>query len=152
MSNLAQLAYYHVYCAAVVLYTYTIKLTSQDLSTWINYFRAGERCQSYIANKAVPDSLPHRFQVIMEEYRCEVVRQMKRSEAHCISLAPDQGREGFYSSPELQLTPEDQGFWDSSTALNDNELQSLLEFPDWEQLYPLVSPSYQACFPRNKMC
>ncbi|EEU35653.1 uncharacterized protein NECHADRAFT_54383, partial [Fusarium vanettenii 77-13-4] len=72
-------AYYQIYCAATVLYTHTFKLTSQDQSTWIEYFRAAELCQSYIATQAVEDSLPYRLQVVIEEYRCEFKRLIKYS-------------------------------------------------------------------------
>jgi hypothetical protein len=60
-----------------VLYTYTIRVRSEDQATWIEYFRTAERCQNLISSVAAADSLVHRFCVIMEEHRLEVIRQIE---------------------------------------------------------------------------
>lgn len=142
-----QLAFYQVYCAAVVLYTYTFKLTSSNVATtWIKYFRAAESCQSYITSTATADMLPHRFHIIMDEYRREVMRQIKDCHPSIRALAIEACADTSVLSEDLQPTMEGLGDTDINTldwfqhAAHEFPVeQDMTQYTGWEQLHPFVS-------------
>lgn len=118
-----------------MLYTHTFKLTSQDQSTWIEYFRAAELCQSYIATQAVEDSLPYRLQVVIEEYRCEFKRLIKYSNT---TVSARKESDNFTFDEVVLPSPDDMTISDPGIP-QAYELQPGIEFTDWEQFYPFVS-------------
>ncbi|KAK7225503.1 hypothetical protein V2G26_013506 [Clonostachys chloroleuca] len=69
-------AQYQAFCAAVVLYTFTLKSTREDAATWGTYFRAAEGCQDLLASINNETSLARRFMMIMEEYRAKVMQKL----------------------------------------------------------------------------
>lgn len=135
----------------VVLYTYTIRVRSEDQATWIEYFRTAERCQTLISSIAAPDSLAHRFCVIMEEYRLEVIRQIEHHSDKSILLTenPDRTHVGFEF---MQPTPESSDgtlMW--TEGVYENGISpSAMELPNWEQLGSLAF-DFGGMFPNLNM-
>lgn len=121
--------HYQAFCAAAVLYTFTLRNSFQDPSVWSKYFQAAEKCQGTIAAIKSEDSFARRFLLIMEEYRLEVVQKVQRDSD---SLA--------LSSELLSIDGNgvgNNGLIEGGRAMDN--VTFLMDLPNWEQLDSLVS-------------
>ncbi|CAH0028391.1 unnamed protein product [Clonostachys rhizophaga] len=117
-------AQYQAFCAAVVLYTFTLKRTREDAATWGKYFRAAERCQDLLAAINNETSLARRFMMIMEEYRAEVTQKLAQDSPAAADFARHSGT----------LTGPISG---NGVANRSSQQDAVAEYPDipnWEQL------------------
>ncbi|KAI1376199.1 hypothetical protein F4677DRAFT_419165 [Hypoxylon crocopeplum] len=74
--------YYFASCAVVVLYVYTIQQGKARPDTYLPYFRAASECQSRIVNNARSGSWVHRYGMVLEELRLEVLRNNHQISNH----------------------------------------------------------------------
>ncbi|KAF4467043.1 Glyoxylate reductase [Fusarium albosuccineum] len=148
-------SHYQAFCAVVVLYTFTIRSRLDDGSTWQEYFKAAERCQSLITNIARADSLAQRFSVIMEEYRLEVLRQIQHNPVSLPTMPTrnpyqQQQSDSVTNSRTLQeesssmvplptaMFQSDASSWLSSGDQENNSPLDFMDLPNWEQLDSLA--------------
>ncbi|CZR68623.1 uncharacterized protein PAC_18522 [Phialocephala subalpina] len=132
--------YYQAFCAVVVFYTYTIRARSDDLSTWIDFFRAAERCQSLVSTVATEDSLAQRFCVIMEEFRLEVIRQIQHHSPSSAAFMTENSSSKQPDVAQSHLRPismDGEPIW--LGGLQGEEASHYTgDLPNWEQLDSLA--------------
>ncbi|KAL6354199.1 hypothetical protein LRP88_12533 [Fusarium phalaenopsidis] len=120
--------HYQAFCAATVLYTFTLRNSFQDPSVWSKYFQAAEKCQGTIAAIKSEDSFARRFLLIMEEYRSEVVQKVQRDS------------DGLALSSELlsidDNAVENNGLMEGGRAMDN--VAFLMDLPNWKQLDSLA--------------
>ncbi|CAI6092012.1 unnamed protein product [Clonostachys chloroleuca] len=117
-------AQYQTFCAAVVLYTFTLKSTRQDAATWGKYFRAAERCQDLLAGINNGTSLARRFMMIMEEYRAELTQK----------LAQDSPAAADFTRPSGTFNGPISGNGDANKSSQQDPMVGYPEISSWEQL------------------
>jgi hypothetical protein len=70
---LSQFTFYYACCAVVVLYAHTLQQRQQSLDTYLPYYNAALSCQHRIFSHAQDGTLFHRYGLVLEELRLEVL-------------------------------------------------------------------------------
>ncbi|CAG9972464.1 unnamed protein product [Clonostachys byssicola] len=117
-------AQYQAFCAAVVLYTFTLKSTREDAATWGKYFRAAERCQDLLAGINNETSLARRLMMIMEEYRAEVTQKLAQDSPAAVGFPR---HSGTFTGPM-------SGNGVANMSSQQDPVAEYSDIPNWEQL------------------
>uniref|UniRef100_A0A8H7N520 Xylanolytic transcriptional activator regulatory domain-containing protein n=1 Tax=Bionectria ochroleuca TaxID=29856 RepID=A0A8H7N520_BIOOC len=65
---------YFAFCAVVMVYVYAIQQRHSPPESYMNAFQVATKCQSQIMSIAMPGSLAHRYGLVLQELRLELLR------------------------------------------------------------------------------
>ncbi|KAH7139790.1 finger protein [Dactylonectria estremocensis] len=67
-------SHYFAFCAVVILYVFAIQQRNAPPDTYLSAFHAATKCQLQITSIATSGSLAHRYGVVLQELRAELLR------------------------------------------------------------------------------
>ncbi|KAH6962669.1 fungal-specific transcription factor domain-containing protein [Ilyonectria sp. MPI-CAGE-AT-0026] len=79
-------SHYFAFCAVVILYVFAIQQRNAPPETYLPAFHAATKCQLQITSIAISGSLAHRYGVVLQELRAELLRH----NAHLFALTAEQ--------------------------------------------------------------
>lgn len=148
-----------------MLYVYAIQQRHSPIETYLPAFQAATKCQAQTTSIAIPGSLAHRYGVVLQELRLELLRQ----NSQLLTLATgnherDQGSSLLLEGDEMVLGPFNEaemlplpgpdmpvahgpGHANNSLMLGDENLgfaqespgSSVMQMAGWDQFESLVS-------------
>lgn len=148
---MVQFSLYFAFSAVVMVYVYAIQQRNSPPETYMHLFQAATRCQSQIVNIATPGSLAHRYGLVLQELRLELLRlntQIVSAQGEVIPSSVDAGTTKADSEMGMaQDSGQMGGEMGAVHMLADDVLgfspgSSIVQMAGWSQFDSLVcSPS-----------